>query len=96
LKTVVQYTKELAVIDEGELPSLHPPHPELTMREDSGDRSIPLYDPQTQELVRNPDGEPVFLRVLRDKGTIPLSPDGCPLFRRHLSYKSNFSSAFSS
>ncbi|MDJ1181480.1 hypothetical protein PJF56_21680 [Roseofilum sp. BLCC_M91] len=80
-KAAVQYTKELAIIDEGELPNLHPPHPELKITEESGDRSIPLYDPQTQELVRNPDGEPVFLTVLRDEDGIPLTTSaGLPIY----------------
>ncbi|MBP0030909.1 MAG: hypothetical protein J7529_21305 [Roseofilum sp. Guam] len=80
-KAAVQYTRELAIIDEGELPSLYPPHPELKITENSGDHSIPLYDPRTQELVRNPDGEPVFLTVLCDDKGIPLKTlEGLPIY----------------
>jgi ribosomal protein S18 acetylase RimI-like enzyme len=81
-KAAVQYTKHFEIANNPELPSLHPPHPELDLPETpTGDSVIPLYDPKTNELVRNPQGDPVFLGSVMDKEGLPLqSSDGLPIY----------------
>ncbi|MBZ8180517.1 GNAT family N-acetyltransferase [Oscillatoria salina] len=65
-KAAVQYTKHYSLPDDADLPSLHPPHPEIDFPEVPTPNAIPLHDPQTHALVRNPQGEPVFLFPLKD------------------------------
>lgn len=66
-KAAVQYTRHYDMAMDAELPSLHPPHPELPDVELPAPRAIPLRHPQTNELLRNSQGEPVFLMPLVDE-----------------------------
>jgi ribosomal protein S18 acetylase RimI-like enzyme len=66
-KAAVQYTKHYNIDPDADLPSLHPPHPELEANPDAEPGFLPLKDPKTGELVKNPAGEPVFLQPLRDE-----------------------------
>lgn len=52
-KAAVQYTRHYDMARDAELPSLHPPHPELPDVELPAPRAIPLRHPQTNELLRN-------------------------------------------
>lgn len=80
-KAAVQYTKELAIADPENLPSLHPPHPDLKVAESRGSYAIPLYDPNTHELVKNSDGEPLFLTALCDEdGGVLKTSEGLPIY----------------
>ncbi|MEG4575346.1 GNAT family N-acetyltransferase [Microcoleus sp. N3A4] len=66
-KSAVQYTRHYDIATDAELPSLHPPHPELDDVELLAPRAIPLRHPQTNELLRNSQGEPVFFMPLVDE-----------------------------
>ncbi|NET58409.1 MAG: GNAT family N-acetyltransferase [Symploca sp. SIO2E6] len=77
-KAAVQYTKHYQVPDNDSLPSLHPPHPDIEQPKLPVPGAIPLRDPQTNELVRNPQGEVVFLMPLTIEATeerkLPIYP----------------------
>ncbi|HIK09127.1 MAG TPA: GNAT family N-acetyltransferase [Oscillatoriaceae cyanobacterium M33_DOE_052] len=75
-KAAVQYTKHFDLTDATDLPSLHRPHPDFELSERPFDKAIPLYDPLTNEIVRNPQGEAVFLMPLADEttGKLPIYP----------------------
>ena len=80
-KAAMQYTKHFEVSNNPELPSLHPPHPELDWPENPTDPLMPLYDPKTNELVKNSQGDPVFLQPVMDKDGLPLhTSDGLPIY----------------
>lgn len=80
-QAAVQYTKHNEISADAELPSLHPPHPNLDLPEAPSPHSIPLRDPQTNELVRNDRGEPLFLNPLADEtGKILLTSEGMPIY----------------
>ncbi|WP_199249734.1 GNAT family N-acetyltransferase [[Phormidium] sp. ETS-05] len=75
-KAAVQYTKHFDLTDATDLPSLHRPKPEFELSERPFDNAIPLYDPTTNEIVRNPQGEAIFLMPLPDEttGKLPIYP----------------------
>ncbi|HAZ44421.1 MAG TPA: hypothetical protein DCZ55_08010 [Cyanobacteria bacterium UBA11371] len=80
-KAAVQYTRHYQIPTDGELPSLHPPHPELAEITPPAPSAIPLRDPNTNELIRKPNGEPVFLMPLRDEeGELILTSDNLPIY----------------
>lgn len=80
-KSAVQFTRHYSIPTNIELPSLHPPHPELAEIALPTPNAIPLRDPDTNELIRNPKGEPVFLKPLRDeKGELLLTSNGLPIY----------------
>ncbi|MCL1466082.1 GNAT family N-acetyltransferase [Argonema galeatum] len=80
-KAAVQYTRHYDIAKDAELPSLHPPHPELPEVTPPAPSAIPLRDPHTNELVRKPNGEPIFLMPLRDeKGELILTADNLPIY----------------
>ena len=80
-KAAVQYTRHYTISPDAELPSLHPSHPELDLKEAPAPSAIPLRDPKTNELVYNPKGEPVFLSPLQDKtGKLLTTSDGLPIY----------------
>jgi ribosomal protein S18 acetylase RimI-like enzyme len=80
-KAAVQYTHHYDIPTDAELPSLHPPHPELPDVKLPGPRAIALRHPQTNELLRNSQGEPVFLMPLvDDKGELLKSSSGQPIY----------------
>lgn len=80
-KSAVQFTRHYSIPTNTELPSLHPPHPELAEIALPTPNAIPLRDPDTNELIRNPKGEPVFLMPLRDeKGELLLTSNGLPIY----------------
>lgn len=80
-KTAAQYTCHFAIPTDAELPNLHPPHPELELPAASIPGAIPLRNPKTNELVRNPLGETVFLCPLVDEnGDRLITSDGSPIY----------------
>ncbi|WP_341732312.1 GNAT family N-acetyltransferase [Microcoleus sp. EPA2] len=80
-KAAVQYTRHYEMAMDAELPSLHPPHPELPDVELPAPRAIPLRHPQTNELLRDSQGEPVFLMPLvDDNGELLKSSNGQPIY----------------
>ena len=85
-KAAVQYTKHYPEILQAptadtELPSLHPPHPDLDLPEIPKPGAIPLRDPKTNELVRSLSGEPVFLMPLTDEaGELLETSSGLPIY----------------
>ncbi len=87
-KAAVQYTKHYSSSliegnEEGKnLPSLHPPHPEIDFPEVIPQpAALPLRDPQTNEIIRNPHGKPVFLFPLKDEqGEILKTAHGVPIY----------------
>lgn len=80
-KAAVQYTRHYDISTDAELPSLHPPHPELPDVELPTPRAIPLRHPQTNELLRNSQESPVFLMPLvDDKGELLKSSSGQTIY----------------
>ena len=82
-KAAVQYTKHYSsILEVSNLPNLHPPHPEIDFPEVLPQPSaLPLRDPKTNELVRNYDGEPVFLCPLKDEeGEMMKTTAGLPIY----------------
>lgn len=80
-KSAVQYTRHYDISSDAELPSLHPAHPELLDLELPEPSAIPLRNPETNELVRNDRGEPVFLFPLRDeKGQLVKTSNQQPIY----------------
>lgn len=80
-KAAVQYTKHYDIDFNADLPSLHPPHPELEATLDAELDYLPLKDPKTGELVKNPLGELVFLQPLRDEaGDLYKTPGDRPIY----------------
>lgn len=80
-KAAVQFTRHYEIATDGELPSLHPPHPELPEIAALAPSAIPLRNLETNELIRNSNGEPVFLMPLRDeKGELILTSDNLPIY----------------
>lgn len=65
-RTAVQYTRHYNLPDGIELPNLHPSIPELEDFEPPAPRAIPLRDPKTGELIKSPQGNPVFLQPLEN------------------------------
>ncbi len=63
-QTAVQYTRHYDLPEGTDLPNLHPPIPEVEDFKPPAPRAIPLRDPKTGELVKSPQGEPVFLQPL--------------------------------
>jgi ribosomal protein S18 acetylase RimI-like enzyme len=84
-KAAVQYTRHYKQSNEVELPNLHPPHPELPQIELPEPKALPLRHTKTHQLVRNPQGDLVFLMPLKDEfgklittsSQLPIY--GCPL-----------------
>lgn len=64
-KAAIQYTKHYDII-ESNLPNLRPSYQDRETAMPSPGR-IPLKDPQTQELVKNEQGEGVYLYPLMDE-----------------------------
>jgi ribosomal protein S18 acetylase RimI-like enzyme len=80
-QAAVQFTKHYKVANNAELPSLHIPHPELDLPEPPTPGAMPLRDPQTNELVYNSQGEPVFIYPLTDdSGELLKTVDGLPIY----------------
>jgi hypothetical protein len=80
-KAAVQYTRHYEIPTDAQLPSLHPPHPELSEITPPAPSAIPLRNLETNELIRKPNGEPVFLMPLRDdKGELIRTSDGLPIY----------------
>ncbi len=80
-KAAVQYTKHYDIPADAELPSLHPPHPAFPELELPEPSAIPLRDPNTNELIRNPSGEPVFLCPLKDEqNQLVKTSEGMPIY----------------
>lgn len=76
-KTFTQYTKHFSIPTGTELPSLHPPHSELEKLETPQPGAIPLRNPQTNEIIKNPQGKPIFLTPVQDseRGLLKTSAD---------------------
>jgi ribosomal protein S18 acetylase RimI-like enzyme len=67
-QSAIQYTKHYDIPADTELPDLHPPHPEFEdLPEIPQPGAIPLRDLQTNELIKNTQGEPVFLAPLQNE-----------------------------
>jgi ribosomal protein S18 acetylase RimI-like enzyme len=80
-KAAVQYTKHYEIDPNTDLPSLHPPHPELEATPDAEPDFLPLKDPKTGKLVKNPAGEPAFLKPLRNEaGKLYRASDDRPIY----------------
>lgn len=81
-KAAVQYTKHFDLSDRTNLPSLHPPHPEIIdTPQIAGAAAIPLREPETNQLVLNPQGEPVFIMPLvDDQGELLKTQNGSPIY----------------
>ncbi len=80
-KSAVQYTRHYDLAPDQELPSLHPPTPELLDVELPTPGAIPLRDPETQELIRNSQGEIVFLIPLtNDQKELIKTTTGSPIY----------------
>ncbi|MEQ8382363.1 MAG: hypothetical protein RH949_08335 [Coleofasciculus sp. A1-SPW-01] len=80
-KAAVQYTKHYDIPADAELPSLHPPHPEFSDLELPEPNAIPLRDPNTNELIYNSQGQPVFLYPLKDEQNQMLrTAEGMPIY----------------
>lgn len=80
-QAAVQFSKHYQVANNSELPSLHLPHPELYLPEPPSPGSMPLRDTQTNELVYNSQGEPVFIYPLtNDSGELLKTVDGLPIY----------------
>ncbi|MEM6254090.1 MAG: GNAT family N-acetyltransferase [Cyanobacteria bacterium P01_D01_bin.156] len=78
-RTAVQYTRHYDLPKGIDLPNLHPPLPDIADLKPPVPRSLPLRDPKTGLLVKNPQGEPVFLQPLTvestaEKPQLPLYP----------------------
>ncbi len=77
-KAAVQYTKHYDLSVNAKLPNLHPSHPEVDFPQPPLPKAIPLRAPQTGELVRNHEGEPVFLFPLEteaiEASKLPIYP----------------------
>lgn len=81
-QAAVQFTKHYTIPADAELPSLHPPHPDLDLPEIPTPGAIPLRDPNTSELVCNLQGKPVFIYpltnergdLLKISGNLPIYP----------------------
>jgi len=80
-QAAVQFSKHYQNPTNAELPSLHLPHPELDLPEPPAPGAMPLRDPQTNELVYNSQGEPVFIHPLtNDSGELLKTVDGLPIY----------------
>lgn len=84
LPTAIQYSKHFEV-DKTDLPSLHHRHLVEEERENiKGKMSvfpIPLRDLKTKEIVKNPQGEDVFLEPLKDQDNNYLkNAQGMPIY----------------
>ena len=62
----VQFTKHYDISNNTDLPSLHPPHPDLNLPEPPLPGAMALRDPKTNELVYNNQEQPVFIYPLTD------------------------------
>jgi ribosomal protein S18 acetylase RimI-like enzyme len=81
VKAAVQYTRHYDIPADTKLPSLHPPHPELSEVQLPEPSAIPLRDPTTNQLIRNAAGEPAFLMPLRDQnGQLILTNSKMPIY----------------
>ncbi|OCQ90306.1 hypothetical protein BCD67_21400 [Oscillatoriales cyanobacterium USR001] len=81
VKAAVQYTRHYDIPADAQLPSLHPPHPELSEIQLPEPSAIPLRDPGTNQLIRNAAGEPAFLMPLRDEnGKLILTHSKMPIY----------------
>lgn len=81
VKAAVQYTRHYEIPVGTQLPSLHPPRPELSEVPLPEPSAIPLRDTTTNELIRNSSGEPIFLMPLRDKnGKLILTSSQMPIY----------------
>ena len=79
-KAAIQYTKHYEVL-ETDLPSLHPPHPQLETEAIPPPGTIPLREPKTKELVNNPQGKPVYLSPISDDaGNFLKTSNGLPIY----------------
>jgi len=63
-QTAVQYTRHYDLPEGIDLPNLHPSILDVEYFKPPAPRAIPLRDPKTGELVKSPQGEPVFLQPL--------------------------------
>lgn len=82
-QAAVQYTKHYTIAHEDNLPSLHPPHPDLPSFEISKSQpaALPLKDFKTNELVRDRHGEAVFLIPIKDEsGNLLTTSNGLPIY----------------
>ena len=80
-KAAVQYTRHYDIPTSAQLPSLHPPHPELGEITPPAPSAIPLRQPDSNSLVRNPHGEPVFLAPIANvAGDILKTSTGLPVY----------------
>jgi hypothetical protein len=80
-KAAVQYTRHYDIATDTELTSLHPPHPELPDVELPAPKAITLTDAQTNELLRNPQGEIVFwMPLVDDNRDLLKSSGGLPIY----------------
>lgn len=70
-KAAIQYTKYYDV-QGADLPDLRPSHQHIGANNISHPGAIPLKDPQTQALVKNGQGEDVYLYPLRDESGVLL------------------------
>ncbi|GGA27657.1 hypothetical protein [Okeania sp. KiyG1] len=62
----VQFTKHYDISNNTELPSLHPPHPDLDLPKPPLPGAMALRDIKTNELVYNKEEKPVFIYPLTD------------------------------
>ncbi|ELS32770.1 MULTISPECIES: hypothetical protein [Pseudanabaena] len=82
-QAAVQYTKHYTLDPDANLPSLHPPRPDLPPFEipESQPAALPLKDFKTNELVRDRNGEVVFLMPVKDEsGKILTTSKGLPIY----------------
>jgi ribosomal protein S18 acetylase RimI-like enzyme len=82
-QAAIQYTKHYTLAANANLPSLHPPHPDLPSFEGTEAQPIalPLKDFKTNELVRDRNGEVVFLMPIKDEsGKILTTSNGLPIY----------------
>jgi hypothetical protein len=78
-KAAIQYTRHYEISNRN-LPDLRPVDQNTTTNFPQP-KKIPLRDPQTHDLVRNPRGEEVFLDPLKDDaGTHLISSSGLPIY----------------
>lgn len=82
-KSAVQYTRHYDISSNQNLPSLHSSSPEIEGKPTQfpSPSTIPLRNPKTHEVVKNPQGEIIFLEPIVDEsGNCLKTSNGLPIY----------------
>jgi|SRR6478672_4807392 len=80
-KAATQFIRHYDIPTDTELPRLHPPRPQIESPQPPTAQAIPLRNLQTNELVRNSQGEPIFMSPLtNEQGELLFSAKGVPIY----------------